>query len=126
MKKTSEQVEKEELERAELLYKAAGLSAALGGGPIFSTTKAGRTKKKVRDQKLKTREPQQARQGDAQPQQFSAPVKGKVSPPLAKAATAEPATPPPAPLSALPAEERQNVHSSGSRADLARAEAVVQ
>lgn len=110
-------MEKEELERAELLYKAAGLSAALGGGPIFSTTKAGRTKKKVQDQKLKTREPQRARQGDAQPQQLSAPV---------KASTAEPATAPPAPLSALPPEERQNVHSSDSRAELAGAEVVVQ
>jgi len=36
-KKSAEQEAKEELERAELLYKAAGLSAALGGVPIFST-----------------------------------------------------------------------------------------
>lgn len=37
VKKSAEQEAKEELERAELLYKAAGLSVALGGGPIFST-----------------------------------------------------------------------------------------
>ena len=119
-------MEKEELERAELLYKAAGLSAALGGGPIFSTTKAGRTKKKVQDKKLKRQEPQPARQGHEQPQQLSAPVKGKVSPSLVKAATAELATPSPTPLSALLAEERQNVHTSDSHGDLAGAALVVQ
>ena len=126
MKKTSKQVEKEELERAELLYKAAGLSAALGGGPIFSTTKADRTKKKVQDQKLNRQEPQPARQGDEQSQQLSAPAKGKISPPLENPATAEPATLSPTPLSALPAEERQNVHSNESHGELPGAAMVVQ